>query len=92
MKRIASRTTTMTSKGQVTIPVEIRRRLGLKPGDKVFFEDDGTNIRVLAGDHAMTFEDAYKSVPPLTKPRTWKEIQQIVADERAEAYARKWNR
>ncbi len=30
--------TTMTQKGQVTIPAEIRARLGLKPKDKVQFE------------------------------------------------------
>ena len=29
--------TTLTSKGQVTIPVEIRRALGLKPHDRVAF-------------------------------------------------------
>lgn len=29
--------TTLTSKGQVTIPKEIRDQLGLKPGDKVEF-------------------------------------------------------
>jgi AbrB family looped-hinge helix DNA binding protein len=29
--------TTVTSKGQVTIPVEIRRALGLKPHDRVAF-------------------------------------------------------
>lgn len=27
----------VTSKGQITIPVDIRRRLRLKPGDKVLF-------------------------------------------------------
>lgn len=37
------RTATMTSKGQVTIPIEVRRRLGLKKGDRVAFEmADGT--------------------------------------------------
>jgi AbrB family looped-hinge helix DNA binding protein len=30
-------TTRMTSKGQVTVPREIRDRLGLKPGDKMAF-------------------------------------------------------
>jgi AbrB family looped-hinge helix DNA binding protein len=30
-------TSTVTSKGQVTIPVEIRRHLGLSPSDKVAF-------------------------------------------------------
>ena len=32
----------VTSKGQITIPADIRKRLRLKPGDKVlFFEDEG---------------------------------------------------
>ena len=32
----------ITSKGQITIPVEIRRKLGLREGEKVlFFERDG---------------------------------------------------
>lgn len=32
--------TAMTQKGQVTIPVEIRRALGLNPRDRVLFEID----------------------------------------------------
>lgn len=40
MKEIIS---TMTSKGQVTLPAEIRKRLGLTAGDKLSFviEDEG---------------------------------------------------
>ena len=34
-------TATVTSKGQVTIPQEIRRRLGLRQGDLVTFEVEG---------------------------------------------------
>jgi AbrB family looped-hinge helix DNA binding protein len=40
----------MTSKGQVTVPVEIRRALGLRAGDRLAFETNGTggcNIRVV---------------------------------------------
>jgi antitoxin PrlF len=38
--------TTLTSKGQVTVPREIRDRLGLKAGDKLAFTllSDGTVI------------------------------------------------
>lgn len=38
--------TTMTQKGQVTIPAEIRARLGLKPKDKVRFELEGDVVRL----------------------------------------------
>jgi antitoxin PrlF len=35
---------TISSKGQITVPIEIRQRLGLKPGDRVDFivENDRT--------------------------------------------------
>jgi AbrB family looped-hinge helix DNA binding protein len=38
-------TTTMTSKGQVTVPKEVRQRLGLRQGMRVAF--------VVEGDHAV---------------------------------------
>ena len=37
---------TITSKGQVTVPLEVRRILGVRAGDKLIFEDDETGIRV----------------------------------------------
>jgi antitoxin PrlF len=39
-------TATITSKSQITLPKAVRERLGLKPGDKVVFEEDDTGIRV----------------------------------------------
>ncbi len=38
----------MTSKGQVTIPAELRRDLGLKPGDKVRFIKRGSKVSIEA--------------------------------------------
>ena len=37
-------TATLTSKGQITVPKQIRERLNIRPGDRVHFfvEDDGT--------------------------------------------------
>jgi AbrB family looped-hinge helix DNA binding protein len=41
------RDSTLTSKGQVTIPAEVRRRLGLRPGDHVGFVIEGDAIRLV---------------------------------------------
>ncbi|MDA8334349.1 MAG: AbrB/MazE/SpoVT family DNA-binding domain-containing protein [Peptococcaceae bacterium] len=37
----------ISSKGQVTIPIEIRRKLGVKEGDKVIFLEKDHNIILL---------------------------------------------
>ncbi|MGN0492215.1 MAG: AbrB/MazE/SpoVT family DNA-binding domain-containing protein [Acutalibacteraceae bacterium] len=36
----------ITSKGQITIPIEIRKKLGVRDGDKVLFIEDGNRIYV----------------------------------------------
>ena len=36
----------ITSKGQITVPREVRHALGVKPGDKIVFERDGEEVRV----------------------------------------------
>ena len=36
----------VTSKGQVTIPIEIRERLGLQAGTEVQFAVDGDSVRI----------------------------------------------
>lgn len=52
---------TVTKRNQVTIPGEIRRRLGIKPGYTVSFRCDETGgVQLVVA--AMTLEDAYGSV------------------------------
>lgn len=48
-------TATLTSKGQTTIPKEIRDSLGMKPGDRMTFTlmPDGTVIMRLKGKSIM---------------------------------------
>jgi len=36
----------ITSKGQITVPREIRRVLGVRSGDKLIFEHDGQSVTV----------------------------------------------
>jgi AbrB family looped-hinge helix DNA binding protein len=36
----------ITSKGQITVPHEIRRALGVRPGDSLLFEQNGSEVLV----------------------------------------------
>ena len=55
----------MTSKGQLTVPQEIRKRLGLESGDRVEFvvEEGRTVIRPARGE-ANPFERLIGIAPP----------------------------
>jgi AbrB family looped-hinge helix DNA binding protein len=62
--------TLVTRKGQITIPVELRRKYGIKKGTKMIFEDSGSGIALkvvprledLAGIDAgkMTLDQAFE--------------------------------
>src|SRR5437773_502876 len=41
---------TVTSKGQVTLPASIRKKLGLRKGSKLIFLEEGEGVRLLAGE------------------------------------------
>ena len=36
----------ITSKGQITVPREVRQALGVNPGDKIVFEQKGKEVSV----------------------------------------------
>ena len=52
---------TMTSKGQITIPVEVRKKLKLEQGDKVVFIEDDQGVRILNAA-ALTFNQGGEAV------------------------------
>jgi AbrB family looped-hinge helix DNA binding protein len=58
-------TATITSKGQITIPVKIRTGLGLHAGDKINFVMDGDTVRFLPATKNIT---SLKGM--ITKPDT----------------------
>jgi antitoxin PrlF len=59
----------VTRKGQVTIPVEVRHRLGLKEGDKVAFVVEEDQVRVeRSGSVVARTAGALKSEAPQPLP------------------------
>jgi antitoxin PrlF len=73
---------TLTSKGQTTIPKAVRRHLGLKPGDKIRFlvEDDG---RVVVVPVTLHLRDLRGSLPKPPKPVSIERMKEAIR-ERAE--------
>jgi antitoxin PrlF len=46
----------ITSKGQITVPHEIRRAMGVRPGDSLVFEQKGSEFRVRPARTVSPFE------------------------------------
>jgi antitoxin PrlF len=79
---------TVTSKGQVTIPVEIREFLGISAQDKVVFRL-GKDHKIEIEPLPMTLEEAFGSVPPLNTPEDFDEIHRSAREEREDKWIRK---
>ena len=41
-----ARESKITSKGQITVPIEVRRILGVRPGDRLRFESDSDGVHI----------------------------------------------
>lgn len=65
---------TLTEKGQVVIPAEIRARHGLTPGTQVEFVDEGGTIRLVVRRRVMPSDPiagyGLVKVKPKGKPRS----------------------
>ncbi len=78
---------TITRKGQVTVPVDIRRRLGLENGGKVeILLDDAGHIS-LARPTFSSLEEIIGIAGTLARPMEWDEMRSIaIEDALAEKY------
>ena len=82
MKEILS---TITSKGQVTVPVEVRRHLGVATRSKLAFvlEPDGT-VRLTAPRYP-DIASLRGSAGSLKEPLSWDEMRTIAQEDRLKA-------
>src|SRR5690349_5367200 len=75
-------TTTVTQRGQVTLPVEVQRLLGVRPRDKVTFAIDQGQVTLSAA--RFTLESAAGSVEPATATEDLECVAQEAKEEHAE--------
>ena len=75
--------TVVTRKGQVTVPAEIRRELGLKQGDRVAFILDDGEVRLTRTVSVVErTAGAFKShKPPLTAEQLRESAERAMAEE-----------
>lgn len=81
------------SKGQVTIPINVRKKLNLKEGDKVVFIEKDGNI-VIANSAMVALQqvqDAFKGEAERLGLRTEQDVVNMVKEVRREIYVKKQN-
>ena len=73
-------TATMTSKGQITVPKDVRDALGLKPGSKVVFVDvGGGQYRLVARTRELSDLSGFLRRPGQT-PLTLEQMEEAIAE------------
>ena len=74
---------TVTSKGQVTLPTEVRKHLGLQQGSRIVFvlDDDGhVALEVPKYPSVASLRGVAGSLPT---PLAWSQVQTTIREERA---------
>lgn len=77
--------TVVTRKGQITVPAEIRKALGLKEGDRVALSLAESDQPLATLRPARSVADmTFGSVPPRKRPEDFKELRRTFEEEVAE--------
>ena len=76
---------TITSKGQITVPAEVRRHLGVSTRDKLAFvigDDGSVRVRAVKYPTVASLQGAAGSLP---RPLSWREMREIAYEDRLAA-------
>jgi antitoxin PrlF len=80
----------VTAQGQISVPAEIRRKLGIGPGSILAWEADGDKVFVRRVGR-YSWEDIHRALfpdgPP--KPRTLEELKEGISQYIREKHARR---
>ena len=71
----------VTTKGQLVVPSRIRRRLGIKPGTRISFVEEGDRIifQPVTSEYIDSFCGVFKQ-----KPGAKSVVQELIEERRAE--------
>jgi AbrB family looped-hinge helix DNA binding protein len=74
-------TSSVSPKGQITLPAEVRQRLGIRPKDRVVITMENGEVRVAPDVGGLSA--SFMAVPALSRSLTWQEMREIAHDEHA---------
>jgi antitoxin PrlF len=79
----------ITAQGQISVPAEVRRKLGVGPGSLLEWDEAGENV-IVRRVGLYTFEDMHKALfPKPPKRRSLKELKEGIRKHMREKYARR---
>ncbi len=67
---------TLTARGQTTIPAEIRKRLALKPGDRILYLEEDGRVRIVAADKRVG--DLKGLLPKPARPVSLEDMEKAI--------------
>jgi len=78
----------LTAQGQISVPAEVRRKLGLGPGSVLEWDEDGENIVVRRAGRYSSEEIHRELFAETPKPRTTVEVKEGVRRHMRKKHAR----
>ena len=81
-------TTTLTSKGQITIPVEVRKNLGLRTGDRIDIVKNSETGEYTLKPKKGSIKDLFGILKYDGPPASIEDINNAIEEEAVERYLR----
>ena len=80
----------VTAQGQISVPIEVRRKLGIGPGSILEWDEDGDRI-VVRRSGRFTSQDIHRALFPERAPksRTVEDMKDGIRRRARERYARR---
>lgn len=79
----------ITAQGQISVPFEIRKKLGLAPGSVLEWEEDGENI-VVKRAVKYSSQDIHNALfPKKPKPRSLSDLKDAIAQDIRNRHAKR---
>lgn len=79
----------LTAQGQISVPIEVRRRLGIGPGSVLEWEEDGERMVVRRAGR-YTSEDVHRALfDEAPRPRSLEELEEGVGKYVKSRHARR---